>query len=260
MNTSVKLASIGVLCVSLMGPKGSLAGILVEDGVTIGGGPIVIGLNTYYPMTADWWQWALSYPSSTSPMFDQDGSRAHVGDRGSVFYLAGAFPGLPPYTRTFDVPFGKPLFFPVANNIGLQNLPTDTEASLRVLADTANIAEYQVSLDGTLITSQATRQKSPLFTLESPLLPEFDICYPAACPSSYTGMAVSDGFWVTLAPLSQGMHTINFGGTFVDDKGQESFVDITANINVVPEPATYALMFGGLGLVGWLAARRKLGR
>jgi len=255
MGTTGRFASLGALCLSLMGPTDSF-GLLIEDGVTLGnGGGVVIGGETYYPMTADWWQWALSYPSSTSPMLDTDGSRAHVGDRGSVFFVAGSFVGSP-VVRTFDVPLGKPLFFPMANNIGVQDLATDTEASLRALAAPTNIADFQASLDGTSIKSQATRQKSPAFTLESPLLPDLGLCYPAACPSTYTGLAVSDGYWLTLAPLSRGAHTIKFGATFTDG----SSLDITAYVNAVPEPGTYALMLGGLGLFGWWASRRKSGR
>jgi hypothetical protein len=237
MGIASKFSSIGAVCLALVGPTESF-GLIIGDG------------DTYYPLTAEWWQWALSYPSSSSPMLDTNGSVAHLGDHGSVFFLAGSFAGSP-ITRTFNVPVGKQLFFPVANNIGFQDVPTDTEDSLRQLADTSNIFAYYASLDGTPIASQATRQKSPLFTLQSPLLPEFGICYPSACPSTYTGLAVSDGYWLTLAPLSRGVHTINFGAIFSDGTS----LDITDYVNAVPEPGTYALMFVGIGLVAWASLR-----
>jgi hypothetical protein len=226
--------------------------LVIGDGAGLGGGG---GGNTYYPITGDWMKWALGYPSSTSPMLDTDGSRAHLGDQASVFFLAGAFAADPrnEVTRTFNVPTGKPLFFPVANNFALQDKPEDTESSLRALADPANVFAYWASLDGVSLGSSAVRMASPLVTLNSELLPEFGICYPAACPSGYTGMAVTDGYWLTLAPLAPGPHQIKFGAMF-NDGGS---LDITANVNAVPEPGTYALMLGGLGLVGWASLRRR---
>jgi hypothetical protein len=220
--------------------------LVIDDGVVIGG-------DTYYPITGEWMKWALGYPSSTSPMLDTDGSRAHLGDQASVFFLAGSFLG-DPVTRTFNVPTGKPLFFPVANSFAVQDNPGDTESSLRAIADPANVLAYWATLDGVSLSSSAVRMASPLVTLNSELLPgEFGLCYPAACPSGYTGMAVTDGYWLTLAPLAPGPHQIKFGAIF-NDGGS---LDITANVNAVPEPGTYALMLAGLGLVGWAASRRR---
>ncbi len=229
MNTKASLTSAGLLGLALMAATPA---------------------HAYDQITADWWQWALSYPSSTSPMLDTDGSFAHLGDQGSVFFLAGSFVGSPT-TRTFDVPL-KPLFFPVANNIAFQTDSTDTEESLRKLAEPTNIFAYWASLDDTPITP-VKRMESPLFILNSPLLPEFGYCYPDACPSSYNGMAVGDGYWISLSTLSPGPHTINFGAQFTDG----SSLDITAYVNAVPEPDTYALILGGLVLMGWLGAKHR---
>jgi PEP-CTERM motif len=35
---------------------------------------------------------------------------------------------------------------------------------------------------------------------------------------------------------------------------------VTLTVTAVPEPETYALMLGGLSLVGWMARRRRPGR
>jgi hypothetical protein len=44
-------------------------------------------------LSADWWQWALSIPTSVNPQTDPTGENAVVGQRGSIWYLAGVFGG-----------------------------------------------------------------------------------------------------------------------------------------------------------------------
>ncbi|RFP09951.1 MULTISPECIES: FxDxF family PEP-CTERM protein [unclassified Duganella] len=50
-----------------------------------------------------------------------------------------------------------------------------------------------------------------------------------------------------------GATTLSFAGQTTDDA--TAFID-KVEVNAVPEPETYAMLLGGLGLVGW-AARRK---
>ena len=58
------------------------------------------------------------------------------------------------------------------------------------------------------------------------------------------------GFYVNV-------HNADFGGGAV--RGQLNYVGTVEAIPAIPEPATYALFAGGLGIVGWLARRRRRG-
>ena len=41
--------------------------------------------------SAQWWQYVLSVPGTENPLFDPDGSRCMIGQRGPVWFLYGWF-------------------------------------------------------------------------------------------------------------------------------------------------------------------------
>jgi hypothetical protein len=121
-------------------------------------------------LSAQWWQWALSIPTSVNPQTDTTGEDAVVGQRGSVWFLAGFFNGGTPVTRKCSVPEGTQLFFPVTNGIGIntpkvcgQNGPL-TVSKLRAMAaeQIAGAANLSVTVDGVAIGIPPPVQ-SPLF-------------------------------------------------------------------------------------------------
>ena len=63
-------------------------------------------------LSAQWWQWALSIPSSQNPLLDTTGENCMLGQRGSTWFLAGLFGGGAPVIRTCTVPDNVNLFFP----------------------------------------------------------------------------------------------------------------------------------------------------
>src|SRR3977135_307904 len=67
-------------------------------------------------LTAQWWQWALSIPTDQNPTLDTNGQDCMIGQRGSVWFLAGIFGG-GTVSRTCAVPEDTTLFFPLINAI-----------------------------------------------------------------------------------------------------------------------------------------------
>ena len=110
-----------------------------------------------------------------------------------------------------------------------------SEAELRGAANF--FADHAVNLsctiDGRLLQNvEAYRASSPLFTFGP--LPENNLL---GLPESTTSPAVSDGYFVMLAPLSKGQHTIHFAGAFVFTQAEDGFdfsfsLDITYHLTV----------------------------
>lgn len=198
-------------------------------------------------LSQEWWQWALGAPASGNPLLDEDGMLAQVGNNGPVFFVAGSIFGVPT-VRTFTVPAGRPIFFPVINTVFIETPPPSCDAApdpfecaLAAITPFIDAAtDLHASLDGEdllgLDKSGFRQTSSAFFSIPLPGGNLFD-----APAGSYA--AVSDGYWVAVEGLPAGPHTLAFGatsGTFL--------VDVTANLRV-PEPGTL-----GLVLLGALAA------
>ncbi len=188
------------------------------------------GAGQYAQLTAEWWQWILQQPVTGNPNLDQTGADAAKGQvAGGVFFLAGSFGGS--VTRTFSVPAGRALFLPLLNNLGVaypampnpQPKPNMNQVpQLRTLYAAPMIdaaTGLHVSLDGASLLDSAARVKSPVFHFTSPAEDSF------FGPGTFA--AVSDGYWLYLAPLKTGAHVLHFGGTSGD-----FVVDITDVITV----------------------------
>src|SRR5271165_1067684 len=44
-------------------------------------------------LSAEWWQWALSIPTSVNPLADTTGEKSMVGQHGPIWFLAGSSTG-----------------------------------------------------------------------------------------------------------------------------------------------------------------------
>ena len=176
-----------------------------------------------------WWQWALSIPADVNPMLDPTGEFAAEGQSGSVWFLAGTQGGTA--VRTVTVPAGKSLFFPIYNWVWV-NLPEfgddpwseEQEAfareSLAFFVDTP--PELSCEIDDRAV------QQITSYRCQTPEDGEYMVTFPDGnvwgLPAGTYGPSVSDGYFLMLAPLSAGEHTIHFAA--------EGDLDVTYHITV----------------------------
>ena len=163
--------------------------------------------KTYGEWAAEWWQWAYEIPKARNPVLDLTGEFCDEGQSGPVWFLAGTFGGT--VTRHCTVPAGKAVLCPLLNLVWVQ-FPTDPPITVEEIRDV--LAPF---MDGGIVTCEIDgravrdlgryREQSSVFTVTIPSdgyrLPEGSY-YPC----------LDDGYYLMLAPLSAGQHTIHFTG------------------------------------------------
>jgi hypothetical protein len=175
----------------------------------------------YGEWSAKWWQWALSLPVNRNPFFDETGcANGNQGQHGPVWFLTGVINTSGTASRDCTVPEGKAIFFPVLNYEAdnfFNNppfIPPKTIKELREYA--ANIingaTDLIVELDGKPIKiGKSYRVQSAVFGVH---LPDNNIeqYFGYTAPAGEYAPMVDDGYYVMLAPLSHGYHTLHFHG------------------------------------------------
>jgi hypothetical protein len=189
--------------------------------------------RTYSDWAAAWQQWAQSISVSVHPLFDN--GDCNTQQSGPVFFLGGSFKSAT-VTRTCTVPAGKALFFPVVNfeDSTLEEsvagngpcTPTSTQATtINCLRQNAQgfidpATNLVVTIDGESVPNLKTgfREQSVAFDFT---LPSSDNVFnnngDKQPPGGFLGgtysLAVDDGIYVMLAPLSTGTHKLHFTAT-----------------------------------------------
>jgi hypothetical protein len=178
--------------------------------------------KSYGQLGVLWWKWALSIPFQQNPIFDKTGANCAVGQNGARWFLAGT-PGGKPLVRSCTIPAGKKLFFPIISveedypcpkSFDFEPAPGQslkdflTEAAVTAINQ---VSDLQASLDGENIPIRPSyRGTSNMYSFagDPSLTATFDPCITGSQQK-----AVSDGYWLLLAPLSAGQHVLKFGGS-----------------------------------------------
>ena len=176
---------------------------------------------TYGEWSAAWWVWAFSLPVPDSPFFD-DGvcTNGANGQSGPVWFLCGVFNESGTTTRECTVPAGKALFFPIINVecSDVECLPwlcctwcgmTEPEQRACAVAQNEPASDLECEIDDVVVRNFARyRVESPQFSVT---LPENNL-FGVEEGAVLTGVA--DGYYVMVAPLPPGQHTIRFRGCY----------------------------------------------
>jgi len=193
--------------------------------------------KTYAEWGAAWWQWALSIPAARNPVSDHTGQFCDQGQSGPVWFLAGTF-GFST-ERSCTVPAGKALFFPLVNRISGAGVgscePTkpgvacDVDAFIRSALDfLARVDILEAEVDG--VPLQDLAQYVALSTPFAVTLPSGAVF---GLPAGKFAPHIASGYWLMLAPLPSGQHTIRFRGGITG-----SFdVHVTYLLTVLPTTA-----------------------
>lgn len=197
---------------------------------------------TYGEWSAAWWKWAYSIPAAMNPLNDgPDCANGSVGQFGPVWFLGGAWSPtkikgqfVAKVVRNCTVPNGKTLFFPIVNS-ECSTLEGDGNSYDVLLACAKGLIDLATNLgatiDGIQIQNLNTyRAESPPFTFGP--LPDGSLLQQAGIQGAVAGassLAAADGYYLMVAPLSNGPHQIHFSASVPTYKFS---IDITYNLAV----------------------------
>jgi hypothetical protein len=176
---------------------------------------------SYSEWGARWWQWSYSIPLHVNTSAnDPTGAQCGINQNGPVWFLAGTIGGAA--TRSCTIPAGRAIFFPIVNAINDypcpepppfepapgQSLEAFLTEGAKGFIDPVTVLE--VDLDGKsfgdLFSYRAT---SKLFAFTGAA----DLAAIDSCVTGSPQLAVADGYWIMLRPLSPGSHTLHFKGS-----------------------------------------------
>jgi hypothetical protein len=188
--------------------------------------------HTYGQWSNIWWQWAFSIPvhdqngNILNPIADLTGAECGVGQSGHVWFLGGLYNAGGTVVRNCTMPPGKGIFLPIVNaeNENITWPPHDPPYTLQELRDQLEglmqsfdgcpgcSAEIDgVPIRGVFGDADRIGYGNAAFSVTIPQDNLFAYTgWPADAGTVYP--VVSDGWYLMLAPLPTGQHTIHFAG------------------------------------------------
>lgn len=154
--------------------------------------------------TARWWRWAMS--QWIAPYLDPDGRWCAIGQDpdSPVWFLAGTDGSFTPKRRCV-VPEGKYLLVPVIN--------TYFQGSGAAEADVCAAAQGWVAVNNDqLVSAVAMLDGQPVGDVRALRVPS-DGCFQLD-PDTPSVLSASDGYWLMIAPLPRGRHTLSIGANY----------------------------------------------
>ena len=187
--------------------------------------------KSYSQWSASYWQWLFSLPVEGHPGIDSPDFDVTEGQSGNVWFLTGPFGTV---ERNVTIPAGKALFIALVNvdSSTLEEPPFYGATAEDQLAIANGFADYitdlSFSVDGQPLDNLSRyRVTSPQFSFTAPTPWIFG-------DTGGTGKATGVGYFVMLAPLSAGQHTIHYTGAFKFSDAPEDYiaVDMTYHVTV----------------------------
>ena len=148
----------------------------------------------------------MEFPLDGHPFTDSF-SDVTAGQTGRVWFLGAPFGTS---ERAVTIPHGIFLFFGLLNAefSSLEGFATEGEQRAESAFWVDHIVDLFCTIDGVSVKSlTAYRVASSQFVFTAPTPWIFG-------PVGGAGTSVADGYYLMLAPLSKGQHTIHFGGSF----------------------------------------------
>lgn len=212
-----------------------------REGIRIFDRDSVVYGRTYSEWNAAWQQWATSIPTANHPLFDN--GDCSVGQSGPVWFLGRKFVAVGGVAtgnavRNCSVPAGKALYVAVYNaedsaleettaGLGHPAQIGELRAITAQQMDGITDLSMQVDFENIANIKERFRVQSSAFGFTLPPDNFFTAIGEGPFPEGTYFPAVDDGYYVMVAPMPIGHHTIHFHGST-----GPNLLDITYHIYV----------------------------